>query len=175
MNKTTKGAVAVGAAAVLLLGGAGSLAYWNATASVDGGQIEAGELTLTPVADTGEWTFNGTTVADPTAVVVVPGDQLEYTGSYTIGAEGDNLQAGVTVAGGAAAGTLAPFLTTGLAYTIDGTASVATITEDDDGEVLAVDLDISFPFGTAVDNTSQGTTLDLSALAITLTQTDATP
>ncbi|WP_447646050.1 hypothetical protein [Nocardioides zeae] len=52
---------------------------------------------------------------------------------------------------------------------------VAAITEANDGEVLAVDLAISFPFGTAADNASQQQTLDLGAVSIALTQTDATP
>ncbi|WP_447646051.1 alternate-type signal peptide domain-containing protein [Nocardioides zeae] len=98
MNKTTKGAIAAGSAAVLLLGGAGSLAFWNATADVPGGTVDSGELTLTPAA-AGQWTFNGAPIADPGTVTLVPGDELAYTGSYTIGAEGDNLEAGVAVTG----------------------------------------------------------------------------
>ncbi|HEY1135129.1 MAG TPA: alternate-type signal peptide domain-containing protein [Nocardioides sp.] len=174
MQKITKGAIAAGTAAVLLLGGAGSLAYWNATADVPGGTVDSGELTLTPVA-AGQWTFNGNPIANPGTVTLVPGDQLAYAGSYTIGAEGDNLEADVAVTGGGSAGTLAPYLTTTLAYTVDGTANVAEITEDNDGDVLAVNLAISFPFGTTVDNTSQQKTVDLSAISIALTQTDATP
>ena len=34
MKKSTKGAVAAGAAAVLLMGGAGSLAYWTASGTI---------------------------------------------------------------------------------------------------------------------------------------------
>ena len=36
MNKTTKGALAGGAAAVLLMGGVGTLAYWTADEDVTG-------------------------------------------------------------------------------------------------------------------------------------------
>ena len=36
MNRSTKGAVAVAAAGVLLLGGAGTIAVWTNTASVSG-------------------------------------------------------------------------------------------------------------------------------------------
>ncbi|WZH53510.1 MAG: alternate-type signal peptide domain-containing protein [Nocardioides alkalitolerans] len=174
MQKITKGAIAAGGAAVLLLGGAGSLAFWNATADVPGGAVDSGELTLTPVA-AGQWTFNGDPIADPGAVTLVPGDELAYSGTYTIGAEGDNLEADVAVTGGAAAGSLAPYLTTSLDYTVDGADDVDAITEANDGDVLAVDLAISFPFGTTADNASQQQTLDLGAVSIALTQTDATP
>ncbi|QTV79202.1 SipW-dependent-type signal peptide-containing protein [Microbacterium sp. NIBRBAC000506063] len=37
MNRFAKGAVAAGAGLVLLLGGAGSLAHWNAQDALDGG------------------------------------------------------------------------------------------------------------------------------------------
>ena len=41
MNRTTKGAIAAGAAAVLLLGGAGSLAYWSDCQDAAGGTINS--------------------------------------------------------------------------------------------------------------------------------------
>ena len=44
MKKSTKGAVAAAAAGVLLLGGAGSLAYWTADGAADGGSITAGGI-----------------------------------------------------------------------------------------------------------------------------------
>lgn len=46
MKKSTKGAVAAAATAVLLLGGGTSLAYWTATGTAAGGSITAGTLTL---------------------------------------------------------------------------------------------------------------------------------
>ncbi|GAA1928255.1 hypothetical protein GCM10009737_32660 [Nocardioides lentus] len=174
MKKSTKAVLAAGAAVVVLTGGAGSLAYWNATADIGGGTITAGELDLTPVAGTGTWTFNGTPVADPTAVVIVPGDELAYTGSFTITAEGDNLEGTVDVVGGAGAGGLVGDVTLDVVPTIDG-AAATTVTEADDGDVLDVAIDISFPFGTTVDNTSQTETLDLTGVDVVITQTDATP
>jgi predicted ribosomally synthesized peptide with SipW-like signal peptide len=47
MRKSTKGALAAGTAAVLLTGGAGSLAYWTATDTTKGAVIGAGQLGLT--------------------------------------------------------------------------------------------------------------------------------
>lgn len=43
MRKTTKGALAAGAAAALLIGGAGTLAYWAAEDSADGGPGRLGQ------------------------------------------------------------------------------------------------------------------------------------
>lgn len=50
MNKTTKGALAAGAAGILLLGGAGSYALWSDAETVQGGTITAGNLDISPVA-----------------------------------------------------------------------------------------------------------------------------
>jgi alternate signal-mediated exported protein len=175
MNKTTRGALAGGAAALLLLGGAGTLAFWNATDTNDPGAIGSGRLAL--LAETGVWKLNGGVVEDPTAVLLVPGDEVTFDGTYVIDAGGDNLQATVSVTGAAEAGTLAGHVSTTSEFTLAGTALAGSevITELDDGDMLGVAIDVDFPFGTTVDNTSQGKTLDLSQIAVVLTQTDATP
>ena len=49
MKKSTKGALAAAAAGSLLLGGAGSLAYWTDAETVGGGSIASGHLKLLPV------------------------------------------------------------------------------------------------------------------------------
>jgi len=177
MKKSTKGALAAGAAAALLLGGAGSLAYWTADGVITGGSVTSGHLKLDADAP-GSWSLNGTPVADISAVLIVPGDELEFTGSYTIDAAGDNLQADVTVTGGAASGDLAAHLTTPtVEYTVDG-ATATSITEDNDGDTLEATVSFGFPFGATANNASNvagGLTVDLANLAVTLTQTDATP
>lgn len=173
MKKSTKSVLAAGAAVVVLTGGAGSLAYWNATADVGGGEIDSGDLDLTPDG-AGVWQLNGTTVADPEAVVLVPGDVLTYAADYTIVAVGDNIEAELTAEGAGGAGTLAPFLDIDLTATSGG-AAVTTIDESNNGDTLTVDLTIDFPFGAAVDNASKTETLDLSGVSVVLTQTDATP
>lgn len=173
MNKSTKGAIAAGAAAVLLLGGAGSLAYWNADGNLAGGSITAGELKLT-AANTGSWTLNGSAVTDIAAVRVVPGDELVYTGTWTIVATGDNLQADLTTTAPTASGGLASSITTDATFEVDD-ASVTTITDDNDGDLVSATIEVDFPFGSAADNGSQGQTLNLTSAGVVLTQTDATP
>ena len=171
MNKSTKGAVAAAAAAILLVGGAGTLAYWNATGSVDGDDISSGKLALiNPGAQT--WTLNGD-AADGT-VVLVPGDELVYAGSYEIDAAGDNLVATLGIAGGTETGGLSAFVDTSVDAVVDG-ATVTDVTAADDGKRIDVRATVDFPFGTSVDNASQSQTLNLSDLTITLTQTDASP
>jgi alternate signal-mediated exported protein len=170
MQKTTKSAVAAAAAGLLLVGGAGSLAYWNATGSVNGGGIQSGKLALiNPGPQT--WTLNGKPM---TGDSIVPGDELVMTGSFEIEAVGEDLQAAVGVSGASATGGLGPFVQTFIQATIDGKV-VTEVTSADDGKQLQVAATIDFPFGAAVDNTSQAKKLDVSDVAITLTQTDATP
>ena len=100
MNKTTKGAVAAAAAGVLLLGGAGSLAYWNATGTVAGGTISSGQLTLTnpdcdPDTTAGAigsvWKLDDGTTFDPDTQKIVPGDTLTKVCTYDITASGAHL------------------------------------------------------------------------------------
>ena len=173
MNKSTKGAIAAGAAAALLLGGAGSLAYWNATGTIAGGSISSGTLTLT-AKDTGTWKLNGTTVAAATTKIV-PGDELVYTGSYTIGATGNNIQGNLAVTGGTGTAWTGSTLTS--TFKLDGTAVTGTtpITGAQNGKDVAAEITIDFPFGSTADNSSQAKTVTLSNVGVTLTQTDASP
>ncbi|MTB87348.1 alternate-type signal peptide domain-containing protein [Aeromicrobium sp. zg-629] len=176
MNKSTKGAVAAGAAAVLLLGGAGSLAYWNAEGDITGGTITAGELKLT-APTTSQWTLNGTTVANPAAVLIVPGDELKYTGSWTVKATGQNIKALVDFDGLAETPSIADKITVTDTYTL-GTTALAEgdeLTVADNGKVLTATVLVDLPFGTVVDNASQAMTVNLTAGKVTLTQKDATP
>jgi len=107
MNKLVKGAIAGAAGIVLLMGGAGSLAYWNDSASAGpaSGQnlINAGTLKIEAV-DSGSWTkgfYNASNVlvgststitpANLGAVRIVPGNKLTYTQTFTLTASGDDL------------------------------------------------------------------------------------
>lgn len=176
MKTSTKGAVAAGAAAVLLMGGAGSLAYWTASGTITGGSVTSGHLKL-EADDTGTWELNGSPVSSISTVRIVPGDELVFTGSYTIDAAGDNLQADVAVTGATESGALAAYVDTDLDYTVDGNAATS-ITEANDGDTLEATVTVDFPFGTAADNASNvagGLSLNLANVAVTLTQTDATP
>ena len=170
MNKSTKGAIAASAAAALLLGGAGSLAYWNAEGNIAGGTITAGELKLTNPA-AGVWTLNGTSVTDVAAVKIVPGDTLVYTGEWTIKATGQNLKADVDVTGLQASGALASKLTITDSYLVGATAPTNDrITSADDAKKLKATVTVALPYGTTADNTSQALSMSLADVKVTLKQ-----
>lgn len=102
MKKTTKGAVAAGAAAILLAGGAGTYAAWTATSDqVAGGAVQTGHLKVTekPGTDTGwKWVEGGTPgTAVGATDTLSPGDKIAYTGTYVLGIKGTNLTAKVDV------------------------------------------------------------------------------
>ena len=99
MNKTTKGGIALGAGLLLLLGGGGTFALWNASSEADAGTVTSGELSLDGGTD-GDWYHYDEYTADPlTAVaidvatyIVVPEDHLLYVSEdTTLDAVGGNL------------------------------------------------------------------------------------
>lgn len=204
MNKNVKASIAIAAGVVLLMGGAGSLAYWNDAQSVGaaGSTISAGTLTATP--GTGAWkkSFNGGTETTVTNLTnIVPGNRLVYTQTFTINATGSDLYftitptAGSIVAGSGSNGTA-------LASALSGATSTFTVTNNAaaTGTTIApsttsgvykvgagatpttitVTWTIDWPFGTAPatntsgDNAAKAGSVTLSGGAVTLTQV-ATP
>ncbi|GAA0992975.1 alternate-type signal peptide domain-containing protein [Subtercola frigoramans] len=130
MNRLVKGAIAGAAGIALLLGGAGTFAYWNSSATISGGTIVAGNLVVSDPGPAGVWTINGgSTPIVLAGYKIVPGDVLTYTKTMHIVATGDNLVA--TLGLGAAsiqASTaaapdvaLAAYLTKGAVLTDSGT------------------------------------------------------
>lgn len=96
MNKFTKASIAGGAAIALLLGGAGTLAYWNDSASVNAGIVTAGELSIESTGSA-VWTVNNQIVTDPLNFRIVPGDILVLEQPLHVIAKGDNLKADLSV------------------------------------------------------------------------------
>src|SRR5690606_13382356 len=93
MKKHTKGAIAAGVAAVLLLGGAGTLAYWSDGAAIGGTDIASGELSLSDTTSTG-WVYAADNAnAGETVASIVPGDTITQQHTFTISASGDNISA----------------------------------------------------------------------------------
>jgi alternate signal-mediated exported protein len=186
MKKSTKGALAAGAAAALLLGGAGSLAYWTAVGNADGGSITAGTLTLS-AGTCDDWTYAaGAANAGNPVVLFVPGDKVTTTCTFTIGATGDNLSASITapttlnVTTTPSGTSFQADVTT--AYQIDGTTidpSTRKVTSADNGTDLTATFDVTIPYGTDESGTpkvnandTQAITAALDSLTVTLTQDD---
>ena len=109
MRKSSKGALAASAAALLLLGGLGTHATWSSGSTLQGGKINTGALSLSSTCDT-NWVYGvldktGTFVkdrsvasADLGSLFLIPGDVLQKTCSFTVHVEGTHLvEANLTV------------------------------------------------------------------------------
>lgn len=179
MRKSTKGALAAGTAAVLLLGGAGSLAYWTDNATVAGDSLTSGSIDLTAVT-CGAWAYGGVDAGTPATPVtaIVPGDQIvkQCTGTLTL--VGDHIGATVSLdaASWAAANPLTAEL---LTPTATMTSPAATISNPGTYPVT-IDVTVSFPYGgpvsapdatTGAENGSQVQTATLNDLELVAVQT----
>ena len=174
MNKFTKASVAGAVGIALLLGGAGSFATWNASASLSAGSITAGSMSLTASGGTWENVTSGTAVAiDQAAFRMVPGNTLEYTGTLTINSEGDDLTAALTsnisdLTQGKITSTLA---LTSTDSNIDiNSGNVVTLTE---AGSATVNVKITLKFDASA-TAQQGAVADLGTLKFTLAQEDPT-
>lgn len=144
-KKVTTAAIAGGVGVALLLGGAGTLAYWtdNSATSQD---IQSGSLALGTISD--EWTVqNGTGAAQALTGPIVPGDVLTTTVSVPVDVTGQNMKAKLDVTDAIVDGDAA--LEEALqvkVVSVNGAAgSTATITED---ATVPVVISVTFPFGT---------------------------
>ncbi|MEV0948309.1 alternate-type signal peptide domain-containing protein [Rhodococcus sp. NPDC049939] len=174
MNKQTKGAIAAGAAAILLAGGAGTMAAWNASESVGGGSVKSGTLSLTQGENAGWKDSNGVAIEDIASFKAVPGDVLTYSAEFLIGAEGDNLSATLS----ADKGSISPDNALKEALVLETTATIGdeelvdgTIDSDDNGKTVSVNVEVSFE---DAGNDTQGLSVDLSNFSVTLEQNSVT-
>ncbi|MGW0040233.1 alternate-type signal peptide domain-containing protein [Rhodococcus sp. NPDC003348] len=174
MNKQTKGAIAAGAAALLLAGGAGTMAAWNSSQTVGGGAVNSGTLSLSQGTPAG-WT-DASGAIDIATFKAVPGDVVTYNANFLVGAKGKNLQATLkadasTITGDAdLKAALSPTVTAtvdGVELPSDGTG--AQITEAQDGKTVAVQVKFTFDAATA-GTTAQGKAVNLSNFNVNLTQ-----
>lgn len=175
MKRSTKGAIAAGAAAVLLLGGAGTLAFWTDSATVAGGDLRAGELTLSPVA-CGDWLEDGVPVE-----ILVPGDTITKDCTGTLTLVGDHIGATVELddasvaAAEAAFNDAAPNESSEDAVDITAALTTGGGTVTESGPV-SVTITVDWPFGDAPDNDAQGVSTDaLDSLVINAVQVDPHP
>ncbi|WP_031331188.1 alternate-type signal peptide domain-containing protein [Williamsia sp. D3] len=178
MNKQTKAAVAAGAGAILLLGGAGSLAYWNDEGTSPGGEINSGQLSLDDCTGGGGWTDvkNNTAIADINAFRIVPGDVVSYNCSTAVNATGDNLTATLSVDLGAVTGdaALKAALNPSVAATANGVAlpsgpTGVQINPTDGKQPVVITVTMAFDAATST-TAAQNATINLGATALTLVQ-----
>ncbi|MET4782604.1 alternate-type signal peptide domain-containing protein [Glaciihabitans sp. UYNi722] len=189
MNKLVKGAIAGAAGIALLLGGAGTFALWNSSASVAGGTIVAGNLVVADPGPAGVWTVNGgTTPVTLSSYRVVPGDVLKFTKTVNVTASGDSLVATLglgtasitpTAAGNAADVALANYLNANAVLAASGASITGTgpytVTAGASGIVaqpVVVTATITFPKSVTAgaENAAKSGSVSLAGLTVTLTQ-----
>jgi len=178
MNKATKGALAAVAAGTLMLGGAGTLAYWTDAKTVTGTGITAGNLTLgaqdcTVAAGTHDWQFDNGDTFTAASDTVVPGDSLSKICDLTLTLTGNHIGAtlGLDTAtpGFAAANALSANLSPTAAFIVDGDP-YAPITEPG---TYHVQVTVTVPFSSAATN-GQALSAALNGVVVTATQTHDT-
>ena len=178
MNKTTKGALAAGAAGVLLLGGVGTLAFWTDTQTATGTGITSGHLKLvSPNCGVG-WRLDGVATAFvPATDFLVPGDTLTKVCTYTVDAAGKHLAASFTATGPSdvtGASALVDEISFAAAYKVNGVDTAATGVAIGNGDVVTATLTVSWPYGTVANNASNvvtGLAASLADVTVVATQT----
>ena len=177
MKKSTKGALAGVAAAFLLLGGAGTLAYWTDDAPVDGGEVDSGSISLESVDCADDWTYDDL-VGSGTVANIVPGDTIVKQCTADLVLVGDHIGATVDISDAA----LTSLLGLQDELTVD-----AVLTDPPGGVVngegshdVTIDITVDFPYGgpvsapdpaTDADNDSQLDTATLDVITLVAVQT----
>jgi len=176
MNKPTKGALAAAAAGVLLLGGAGTLAFWTDTETTPGVTINTGHLDLTDLDCGTGWTLDGGTAY--TSQLLVPGDSLTKTCTAQLDIAGTHFTQAdfaVTVPSDltGSAALLAELSAPVIDVTVNGSPQAsATNVAVADGDAVAVAITIEWPYGVEDNDTNVvgGVSATLDQISIKVTQ-----
>lgn len=176
MERLAKAALATGGAAALLLGGAGSLAFWTDDGLATGTDLVAGSLSVTDGA-CGDWILDG---GGPVTEGVVPGDTLTADCALTVGGTGDHLALGdITVSAptwaedNALTGALAIAVDSA---TLDGVELTLPLTDPVAVEAasdLVVTVAATFPEDSG--NETQALTATLEDVTVQVTQAHVVP
>jgi alternate signal-mediated exported protein len=175
MKKATKGALAAAAAGTLMVGGAGSLAFWTGTGTVAGTNISSGSITMGAETCTGTglhgWQFADSGAFSASTSKIVPGDSISKVCTFSLALAGDNIGADLTLTNPATftgGSTLATALGTPTAtFAVDG--ATATQVTAAGTYAIKVTVTVAFPSSvTAVDTQSVSTSLN--NLTVTATQ-----
>ncbi|WP_374316355.1 alternate-type signal peptide domain-containing protein [Microbacterium sp.] len=178
MKKSMKGTIAIAAGIALLLGGGGSLAYWQGSASTTSATIQTGELNVALTSGATWQVKRGSTTTDITSTLasykMVPGDQIIYTVPFQTKANGTNLTATGAVSWGGFASVPA-HLTSSVAGTYNSAAiagsSFTVAGGTANGQLV---FTLTWPFGANATNDTAAATMNqswnLGATTVTVTQ-----
>ncbi|MFJ4039006.1 alternate-type signal peptide domain-containing protein [Microbacterium sp. NPDC090007] len=177
-----KAIVAIAAGTALLLGGAGTYAFWSTQTALGAAPVSSGDLDLS-LGDA-EWTLQGVLgqaqpVADVSAVRIVPGDVLTLTQALDVTLIGDTIEADLAASLGATfAQGLGQYLDVDLTLDSFGTEVDETtyhlveadITDPDGTQAVTATLTITFDPATA-NRDGVNSSVNLEDVVFTLTQT----
>lgn len=166
-NRRTKGLIAIGAGAALLIGGS-TFALWTAQSDIAAGTITAGNLDVAVAA--GTWSDVSAEHATPVAIPaladfrLVPGDVIEGEFPVDVAALGDNLVADLTVGFASPSGALLADLEgVSVTYSILD-ADGAVVGGGDTVTVLSEDSVVVAPGAVVVDNLADGSAPEFTAV-----------
>lgn len=178
MKKITSAAVAASIGAALLLGGAGTLAYWSDTKTSQSQNISSGNLVLGDITESTNWTIKraagGNAVSfNAGSDKIVPGDVLTQTVLVPVTLIGTNLAAKLSVATPNVTGNLKDQAQVAVA-TINGQAAgTGVVLDKNTNGKVPVTVTVTFPFGTKDTAANQGADRSLSiSAAYTLEQVE---
>lgn len=165
-TRRTQGLIAVGAGALLLVGGS-SFALWTVDSQVAGGTITAGNLDVLVAA--GAWQDVSPELAAPVDIDIadfrlVPGDTLEGTFPVDVAALGDNFVGDLTVGFASPSGALLADLEgVKLGYTLLDAAG-NPVGAGDTVTVVSTDSTAVVAGAVTVDNVADGASPELRAV-----------
>ena len=144
MNKMIKGSLVGGTGIALLMGGFGTYALWSDSGTAAGSSVSSGELDI--AANTATWadaSADATSATwNPASDVVVPGDVIKRTQTFTIKGTGKNLKGTISLAQGAVTKTgFGSYMN----VAVDVTSNSGTVTRNGSTN----DYTFAAPFGTA--------------------------
>lgn len=176
MERLTKAAIATGAAAALLLGGAGTMAYWTADGTATGTSLASGTFDLADGTCAG-WTYSEES-GGGAVTAIVPGDTVVTSCAFDVTATGDHIAIGsVTVSDPVWVETNGLVTELGAATvestTLNGTEFTAPVAAAT-GDAIEVGVAVEFA-GEPATNVSQGLTATLDTITVTLEQGNVVP
>lgn len=167
-----KGSAAIALGAALLLGGGGTLANWNASATQTPGTIVAGDLNV--VNGVGAWKDRLGNAVNISTYKVVPGDQLTYTQDLNVTLVGNKMAAEIATSGISATNgfTAANVTVSEPELTVGEDPVPATLTPT--GGTQVVTATITFDFKATTENRADvGATYNFNNVGFTLTQVNS--
>ena len=177
MNKMIKGSIAGATGVALLMGGFGTFALWSDTETLGATGVTSGELDIATTA--GVWDDENTTssAADwSSSDLMVPGDKVSYTQTFTVKGTGKNLKGTVSLASSTLSSS---FGTNNLTRTVVVTSNNAAVAQATPAGTFAftsgfgtatLTAEVTYTFASVAGQSDQAKSATTPAAAFTITQ-----